>query len=90
MIARQVYYEGKVQGVGFRYTTRNVARGYDVSGWVLNLPDGRVHLHAQGEADEVRAFLLGMLESELNSNIRKWEEHDVAPEKGLKGFEIRQ
>jgi len=90
MIARQVFYEGRVQGVGFRYTTRNVARGYDVSGWVLNLPDGRVHLHVQGEAEEVRAFLAAMLESELNSNIRKAEEHEVPPEGGIKGFEIRQ
>ncbi|MGB8356144.1 MAG: acylphosphatase [Chthoniobacteraceae bacterium] len=90
MIARQVFYEGKVQGVGFRYTTRNVARGYDVSGWVLNLPDGRVHLHVQGDEEEVCAFLTGMLESELNSNIRKAEEHKVPLENGLKGFEIRQ
>jgi len=89
MIARQVFYEGRVQGVGFRYTVRNVARGYDVTGWVLNLPDGRVHLHAQGEGGEVRAFLAGILESELNSNIRKAEEHDVPLDASLKGFDIR-
>jgi len=89
MIARQVFYEGRVQGVGFRYTVRNEARGYDVAGWVLNLPDGRVQLHAQGEAEEVRAFLTGVLESELNSYIRKSEEREVPPDAGIKGFEIR-
>jgi len=89
MIGRQVFYEGKVQGVGFRYTVRNIAKGYDVTGWIKNLPDGRVELHACGDGDEVRAFLEGVRESELNSNIRREEEHDIPPFHDIKGFEIR-
>ena len=42
MTARQVYYTGRVQGVGFRYSTKRIASGYDVTGSVKNLPDGRV------------------------------------------------
>ena len=42
MTARHVFFEGRVQGVGFRWTVKNLARGYDVIGWVKNLPDGRV------------------------------------------------
>ena len=46
MTARRVLYEGHVQGVGFRFATKNIARGFDVVGTVRNLPDGRVELEA--------------------------------------------
>ena len=51
------YYSGRVQGVGFRYTTRSIAAGYDVTGYVRNLPDGRVELVAEGERRAVDNFL---------------------------------
>ncbi len=54
---RRVYYSGRVQGVGFRYTAHHVARGFDVAGSVRNLPDGRVELIAEGEPAELDAFL---------------------------------
>ena len=44
MISVQVFYEGNVQGVGFRYTVKQIAKGFDVIGWVKNLRDGRVEL----------------------------------------------
>ena len=53
----EVYYSGKVQGVGFRYTVRSLAVRSDVTGFVRNVPDGRVHLVVEGAADEVAAFL---------------------------------
>jgi len=89
MIARQVFYEGRVQGVGFRYTVRHIAKGYEIAGWVRNLPDGRVELHACGEPDEVSAFLTAIEESELNGNIRKAEKREIGPFTDVKGFEIR-
>lgn len=52
-IARHIIFKGHVQGVGFRYTTYRIARGYDVTGFVRNLPDGTVEMLAQGPADEV-------------------------------------
>jgi Acylphosphatases len=57
MISLQVFYEGNVQGVGFRWSVRHAAKGFDVTGWVRNLPDGRVELNVTGEEEEVRAFL---------------------------------
>ena len=51
------HFTGRVQGVGFRYTTVNVARSYAVAGVVQNLPDGRVQLIAEGEKKELNAFL---------------------------------
>ena len=52
----QVWYQGHVQGVGFRYKVAQIAKGFDVSGPVANLDDGRVHLVAVGEESEVREF----------------------------------
>jgi acylphosphatase len=54
---RRVHYSGRVQGVGFRFTTHRLSRGFDVAGFVRNLPDGRVELVAEGGPAEVDAFL---------------------------------
>ncbi len=54
---REVYYAGRVQGVGFRYTVRALAIRFDVTGFIQNLPDGRVHLVVEGAVDEIGAFL---------------------------------
>jgi acylphosphatase len=87
MIARQVFFEGRVQGVGFRYATQRVACGFDVTGWVRNLADGRVEVHVCGESDEVAAFIAGVLESELKGNIRGHAVHSI-PVFAAKGFTI--
>jgi acylphosphatase len=57
VIAILVHYSGHVQGVGFRATAARVARSHGVTGWVKNLPDGRVALWAEGDPDDVQAFL---------------------------------
>lgn len=57
MIRLTVHFSGHVQGVGFRFTTQNIARGYLVSGFVRNLPDGRVLLVAEGHDQDVRYFV---------------------------------
>jgi acylphosphatase len=88
MTARHVFYEGRVQGVGFRYTVRQIATGFDVTGWVRNLPDGRVQLLAAGEAGEVTSFLQAILDSELASFIRNPAVEEIPPPSGLRGFEI--
>jgi acylphosphatase len=71
MIAKKVIYEGRVQGVGFRYTVKDLARGFDVRGFVKNLPDGSVELQVMGEAAEVRDFLNEIaVESPVARNIK--------------------
>lgn len=89
MTAKQVLYKGHVQGVGFRYSTKRIASGFDVTGWVKNLPDGRVHLMAQAsEADELDAFLEDIQQSSLASHIKEREMKVVPAETGLRGFSI--
>jgi len=85
----QVFYEGNVQGVGFRWTVRNIAKGFDVTGWIRNLPDGRVEMQVNGEESEVRSFLQGVTESELRAHIRKQTEALLAQPVDARGFEIR-
>ena len=85
----QVYYEGNVQGVGFRYSVRQIAKGFDVTGSVRNLADGRVELLATGEKDEVRAFLDAILQSELRAHIKKHFETPMPQLPPFRGFEIR-
>ncbi len=88
MTARQVFYEGRVQGVGFRFTCKQIARGYEVVGWVRNLPDGRVELQCSGDREEVEGFLEGIAESELKGHIRSVTATVIAPLVGARGFEI--
>ncbi len=89
MKAVQVFYEGRVQGVGFRYSVRQIAKGFNVTGWVRNLADGRVELQVSGEAEEVGAFLEGIRQSDLGSLINKESENALATPPDSRGFEIR-
>jgi acylphosphatase len=83
-----VWYAGRVQGVGFRATVRQVAQGYDVTGRVRNLPDGRVELVAEGEEKELCAFLQGIEESGLSHFIANRSEEWAKPRGDLRGFGI--
>jgi acylphosphatase len=55
--SRRVLYSGRVQGVGFRYTARQIAQRFTVTGFVRNLADGRVELVAEGLPAELDQFL---------------------------------
>jgi acylphosphatase len=85
---RTVLYSGHVQGIGFRYTTHGIARRYNVTGYVRNLPDGRVELVAEGDRDELSAFLDDVRER-MRNQIRD-EKIDRGPANGeFASFEIR-
>ena len=84
----RVTYQGHVQGVGFRYTVFELARGFDVSGYVLNLADGRVLLEAEGEVSELRAFLAAV-EEKMDGYIRSAERAEGVGPPRHQGFVIR-
>jgi acylphosphatase len=70
---RHVYYQGRVQGVGFRYTVRNIAMRHNVTGYVRNLPDGRVELIVEGPDEEMDQFL-DAIKQRMNEHIRDIEQ----------------
>jgi len=82
------YFEGKVQGVGFRYTARYLAKRRNLKGWVMNLPDGRVKLLAQGKKEDLDNFLSD-LKDEFSGYIKDVKIEELSPAPDLKSFEIR-
>ena len=84
----QIVYSGNVQGVGFRYTVKTVATGFELSGTVRNLMDGRVELVAEGLKDELKAFQQAIRESGLEGFIRDEQVAWSEPQNQFRGFEI--
>lgn len=83
-----IFYSGNVQGVGFRYTVKSVATGFEVTGTVRNLPDGRVELVAEGAPDELKAFRQAIREEGLEHFIRQEELAWSEARDEFRGFEI--
>ena len=89
MTARQYVFAGRVQGVGFRYSTKNLAKGFDVLGWVRNLPDGRVELQIMGDEEELNEFVEELHDSPLGHHIQEQEERTVPLLENVQGFSIQ-
>ena len=66
-----IYYVGRVQGVGFRYTVRTLVNGFEVTGTVRNLDDGRVELVAEGSRAELEGLLDAVRQSDVGRFIRQ-------------------
>jgi acylphosphatase len=86
---REVHYQGRVQGVGFRYTTREIAERFNVSGYVENLTDGRVCLVAEGEPAELDRFLAAVAQR-FSRYIADVDERRRPPSGEFDGFFIRR
>ena len=83
-----IIYSGRVQGVGFRFNVKMTVRGFDVSGTVRNLSDGRVELIAEGERAELEAFAQAIRESGVGALIKQETIAWQPAAGGLRGFEI--
>ena len=88
-VARQYFFTGRVQGVGFRYTTKQIAMGFDLVGWVRNLADGRVEMRVMGEEAEIEDFVREINDSVLGHHITETEERNLPPLEDVSGFSIR-
>ena len=84
----QVLFSGRVQGIGFRYTVKQTALGYEVTGWVKNLADGRVELLVEGERGELEAFQAAIPEAGLRRFIRETQAEWSNGTGEFRGFEI--
>lgn len=89
MERRSVKFEGRVQGVGFRATTRDIAARSGITGWVRNEPDGSVQLEAQGSPQNIQGFL-AMLRSRMSGFIHREHVESISPVEGERGFEIQR
>lgn len=85
----RVIYSGRVQGVGFRFTTYDIASRFPVTGFVRNQPDGSVELVAQGEPDDIRRFLAAVAKR-FQWNIRGTNETSITDTTEFTSFEIRR
>lgn len=84
----QVFFEGTVQGVGFRFTAERLARRFPVTGYVRNCEDGRVEVVAEGEEPILVEFLTAIRESGMKDYIRDVEAHWSASQGCFKNFGI--
>ena len=85
---REVFISGHVQGVGFRYTTKALAKRFAVTGFVKNLSDARVQLVVEGQPREIEAFLAA-IRREMEMNISKTVEKISLATGEFQGFGIR-
>lgn len=87
-IRRTVRYAGRVHGVGFRYTTRETAAGFRVTGYVQNLDDGRVLMVAEGRRSEVERFCAAVAAA-MERNIRSIDIDEIRSDPQFSDFTIR-
>ena len=84
----QIFYSGRVQGVGFRYSVKTLAAGFEVTGTVANLPDGRVELAAEGTRSELEEFRKAIQDSEVGGFIKQEDASWVPAKNEYRGFNI--
>jgi acylphosphatase len=84
----EVHYAGRVQGVGFRFTAERFAIQNDLTGFVRNLPDGRVELVLEGEEESIKTGL-AMIRRELDRYIDTASDHWLESAGEFKRFNIR-
>ena len=89
MMAFEIYVSGNVQGVGFRYFTRRVARELGVKGYVKNLSDGRVYIYAVGDEIMLDKFISAINRGPPTAVVRKVDVRKVNVDGSFDSFEVR-
>ncbi|MBF2016844.1 MAG: acylphosphatase [Rivularia sp. T60_A2020_040] len=78
---------GKVQGVGYRYSTMNAAKKLGLNGWVRNLPDSRVEAVFEGASEVVQEMIRWCHDGSINAIVTDVQV-EYSQAEGLQGFEI--
>lgn len=86
-LAKNIFFSGRVQGVGFRFTAARIAMRYALTGFVRNLPDGKVEMFAQGKADDISDCLRDISET-FDSYIRDTKIEEMPLNPRYSSFEI--
>ena len=81
---------GRVQGVGYRFFADEAARVEGLSGWVRNLPDGRVEALVEGERESVERFARQMARGPRGARVDQVDTSDEIPDGRIRAFEIRR
>ena len=88
-VARRFVISGRVQGVGFRYFTQNAAAREGVTGWVQNLPDGRVEAFVEGDEDAVTRVERALRSGPPGARVENVYVEDEEAAGTLKSFRIK-
>ena len=88
-VARRYLISGRVQGVGFRYFTEAAAAREGLHGWVRNLPDGRVEIDVEGEAEAVERFERHVRHGPAGARVSKVDVDESVPQRRESGFSVR-
>jgi acylphosphatase len=89
LICAHVFISGRVQGVGYRFSTQDMATLYSLAGWVKNLPDGRVEAVLEGDRESVEAMIQWCHKGPPHAQVETVTVH-YEPPQGLKSFEIQR
>ena len=89
IIARRYVIGGRVQGVGFRYFAQAAAVREGILGWVKNMPDGRVEVSAEGDADALERFERSLRHGPPHARVERVEVDDRSPTGRETGFHVR-
>jgi len=85
--AKHITFTGQVQGVGFRFTARDIANRYMLTGLVRNLPNGAVEMIAQGPSDDISDCLRDIKEA-FSGYIRETIVEEIPPSPQYTDFKI--
>jgi len=88
-VARRFLISGRVQGVGFRYFSADLAAREGVTGWVRNLPDGRVEAHMEGEAEAVMRVERALRQGPPGARVDAFDVDPQPPSGAFLDFTIR-
>jgi len=88
MIRAILFFSGRVQGVGFRFTMNEIAKGFDVKGTVENCPDGRVKIVVEADSKEIDGFIES-IKASMPGKIKQMDRFESEPSHAFENFSIR-